>query len=482
VAFDSTFFYDLQFPDANQTSDVFVFKMTPHPVPLDCIPEVGFLAPVFVSTAGAPFSPTPISASGPSVRPVFSPDSAVILFESLADNLLDHLITPGAFQMYSRSIYSTNVPTCGGLEILAYGPTRLISYETTAAPEPTGRSVETPLPGGARNPRFSANSRFVAFENPPDKIYLHDLAGGFVQTIAVIDGVRLTNSARLTNVLICAQCGNPSLDADARFVAYEQRQPDSTHTNIVLTNLADGRELLIRGNRASFDPTLSFNGRFVLFTSRASDLVENDFNGTTDIFLFDRWNNFTACLSRNWQGTHTGNGLSSQPVLSADGRTVAFLSTASDLIQGDYNEGRDVFVVRLAGPDTDGDGLDDELEIGYFNTLDRDGTGDYDGDGVSDAIEIRAGTNPADGSSRLAVLSIRTTRAGGALSGGKQTTSLYWQSVPGQRYHVQFRENLDNAIWRDLGDAIVASGTTASFVHVSGAGATGYYRVRWENP
>src|SRR6185503_15204419 len=109
-------------------------------------------------------------------------------------------------------------------------------------------------------------------------------------------------------------------------------------------------------------------------------------------------------LSRNFTGTATGNHLSSNPVLSADGRVVAFQSFASDLVPGDYNDTRDVFVVSLAGPDTDGDGLDDDWEMAYFSTLTRDGSGDFDGDGASDAQEFRAGTDPTNTGSVFRVL------------------------------------------------------------------------------
>ena len=70
------------------------------------------------------------------------------------------------------------------------------------------------------------------------------------------------------------------------------------------------------------------------------------------------------------------------------------LPTASDLVDGDYNDAADVFVLHLGGPDTDGDGLEDDWEMAYFNTLTRDGSGDYDGDGLTDKEELVAGTDP----------------------------------------------------------------------------------------
>jgi len=84
-----------------------------------------------------------------------------------------------------------------------------------------------------------------------------------------------------------------------------------------------------------------------------------------------------------------------KPVLGGDGRTVLFQSFASDLVAQDFNNNRDIFVLRLGSGDSDGDGLDDDWELAYFGTLARDGTGDFDGGGQTDLAEYRAGTNPA---------------------------------------------------------------------------------------
>src|SRR5207253_9976348 len=132
----------------------------------------------------------------------------------------------------------------------------------------------------------------------------------------------------------------------------------------------------------------------------------------------DRVTGTTLLASLNLQGTGPGNGLSSKPVLAANGRTVVFQSFASDLVPGDYNELRDVFVLRLGGPDSDGDGMDDDWEMAYFGTLARDGKGDFDGDGRTDLEEFQAGTDPTDNGSVLRALTL-SPMGGGA-------TRLIW--------------------------------------------------------
>src|SRR5205814_4888799 len=109
-------------------------------------------------------------------------------------------------------------------------------------------------------------------------------------------------------------------------------------TQILLSDLQSGLIELISintsgapGNGASTTPLLSWDGRYVVFMSKASNLVSNDFNGVSDIFIRDRWKSTTTLLSLNYVGTASANGPSSRPVLSADGHTVAFQSFANDL-------------------------------------------------------------------------------------------------------------------------------------------------------
>jgi hypothetical protein len=222
------------------------------------------------------------------------------------------------------------------------------------------------------------------------------------------------------------------------------------------------------GNGPSTTPLLSADGRYVVFTSKASDLVPNDLNHTGDIFVRDRLLGTTLLVSANRQGG-AGTGLSSRPVLGADGRTLVFQSYADDLVDGDFNGTRDVFVLRLAGTDSDHDGLDDEWEVAYFGDLSRDGSSDFDGDGSADRDEFLAGTDPTNRGSVLGVLKLTWLGGGG--------TTLLWSAVPGRTYRVQFKEDLGGA-WQELPGGVTASSTTASARDPSGDSIRQrYYRV-----
>lgn len=94
---------------------------------------------------------------------------------------------------------------------------------------------------------------------------------------------------------------------------------------------------------------LSGDGRFVVFTSRASDLVPGDGNGLTDVFVKDVRTGEVERVSVDVEGGDA-DGPSGAPRISADGRYVVFESTASDLVEGDTDGQVDVFLRdRTAG-------------------------------------------------------------------------------------------------------------------------------------
>ncbi|RWN65759.1 MAG: hypothetical protein EOR99_20160, partial [Mesorhizobium sp.] len=96
-------------------------------------------------------------------------------------------------------------------------------------------------------------------------------------------------------------------------------------------------------NAGSFFPSISADGRYVAFDSEASNLVAGDTNGARDVFVFDQQLGTTTRVSVDSAGGDA-NGHSQSPSISADGRYVAFYSSASNLVAGDTNGATDVFV------------------------------------------------------------------------------------------------------------------------------------------
>ena len=105
--------------------------------------------------------------------------------------------------------------------------------------------------------------------------------------------------------------------------------------SIYLRDTRTGRTTLVGGTAgppddASTMPVVSADGRFVAFASRATNLVARDRNKSFDVFLYDVETGAVTLVSRAAAGG-AANGASLTPAISADGRFVAFQSDASDM-------------------------------------------------------------------------------------------------------------------------------------------------------
>lgn len=123
----------------------------------------------------------------------------------------------------------------------------------------------------------------------------------------------------------------------------------------------------VEANGASSQPSISEDGRYVAFRSEATNLVENDTNGVADIFIHDRTLGSTKIVSLGRKGG-PANGESFYPTVSDDGRFVSFLSKAKNLVQGDLNEVTDAFVrdISLAANfrlNLSSSGVESKLEV-----------------------------------------------------------------------------------------------------------------------
>ena len=180
---------------------------------------------------------------------------------------------------------------------------------------------------------------------------------------------------------------DPALSGGGRFVAFE-----SSATNLVPGDTSRDGGVFVRDRetgttrRVSLGPGgvpggggkpgISANGRFVAFVSTSSNLVPGDTNGRSDAFVRDRWRRVTTRVSVG-PGGGQSNGDSDWPAISADGRFVAFQSSATNLVPGDTNGAIDVFVHdRQAGTTrraSVGAGGAQANEFSFFSALSADG-------------------------------------------------------------------------------------------------------------
>ncbi len=315
-----------------------------------------------------------------------------------------------------------------------------------------------------RDPTFAANDTLIALERRTNTL-LFDVASKS----------SLTTLTDAVNVV---------LSPNGRFVACERSKSYSVldtnlTTDVYLIDRTNGQASLVSvnqngtgaGNDRSLSPLLTPDGRYVIFRSRASNLVANDTNGLSDVFLRDLVLNRTILLSINRGGSGTGNRFSGNPVISMDGSTVLFETYATDLTTGgDYNDSRDVMVLRLSRSDSDHDGLPDDWELAYFNGLQRDGTSDYDEDGLTDAAEFQAGTDPTNAGSILRVITLSSPQSG--------PVQIFWSAVSGKTYRVQFKATVSDPTWTNLDGDVTATDESGYKVDpLAGATEQRYYRI-----
>jgi hypothetical protein len=150
-----------------------------------------------------------------------------------------------------------------------------------------------------------------------------------------------------------------AISADGRFVAFTSAASNlaankTSYFNDVfvhdrttgVTNLASSDSSENEGNSWSVIPSISGDARYVAFYGNASNLVPGDNNGTFDAFVHDQTTGETTRVSVDSSGNEA-NSFSHGPAISTDGRYVAFCSAASNLVAGDSNGLQDVFVRDL---------------------------------------------------------------------------------------------------------------------------------------
>ncbi len=213
--------------------------------------------------------------------------------------------------------------------------------------------------GPSFDPALSADGRYVAFASQADNLVLGDTNGR--QDIFVRDLV-----TGLTERVSVASGGGqadgdsfyPALSADGRYVVFA-----SDASNLVVGDTNQSRDIFVHdrhtgqtrrvsvssgGDQADRDatlPAISGDGRYVVFESLATNLVPDDRNNTSDIFLHDTVAGTTVRISVAADGTEA-DGPSHLAAISADGRVIGFRSFATNLVEGDSNRTWDVFVVE----------------------------------------------------------------------------------------------------------------------------------------
>ncbi len=212
---------------------------------------------------------------------------------------------------------------------------------------------------------LSADGQVIAFQssasnlvagdtNGIEDVFVHDRATGLTHRVSVDSaGGQMDQSS-------AGYIEGASISGDGRFVAFSTDASDlvAGDTNggfdIFVHDLATGVTERVSVDSAgaeadfeSYEPSLSANGQFVVFASAATNLIAGDTNGVTDVFVHDRASGTTERVSVATSGTQ-GALDSYKPTISADGQVVAFFSQATTFASGDTNNAPDIFVHERA--------------------------------------------------------------------------------------------------------------------------------------
>ncbi len=308
--------------DTNKATDIFVRDRV-----------AGTTTRVSESSEGA-------QANSDSDSAAISADGRVVAFRSLATNLdpRDKNRRPDIF-----------------VRDLAEGRTELVSLSFSGSPSN----------GESRSPSIAADGSRVAFASLANNLTMKDTNGTWdVFVRDVPSGVTLRASLSSDGDQGTLASLLPSLSGDGNSVAFVSKSP-----NLVPGDTNRMRDAFVRdlateqlsrvsvtgageqANGPASSAALSADGRFVAFSSDATNLVPKDRNRHRDVFVLDRASGAVRLVSLASDGT-PGSGDSGGPSLSADGRFVAFQSYASTLSAGDENDVRDVFVHDTANGTT----------------------------------------------------------------------------------------------------------------------------------
>ena len=320
VAFESEA-DNLVMNDNNNVSDIFVHDS-----------ETGITIRVSVDSIGN-------EGNDESEYPSISSDGYYIAFKSAADNLVmnDNNDTGDIFVHDSQT-----------------GQTNRVSVASSGK-EGNNES---------KYPAISGDGRYVAFLSFASNLVDNDTNGVwdvFVRDRQMGETKRVSVNSNGSQLCGTYRLGDSVMSDDGRFIVFVTTanipmEGDINYDHdVYVHDQVTGETKLVSvasdgtiGNSFSYSPSISADGNLVAFISDASNLVSADTNQRMDAFIHDRVSGETKRVSIASDGTE-GNDHSYLTTISADGISVAFLSTASNLVLGDTNKVQDVFVHYFGG-------------------------------------------------------------------------------------------------------------------------------------
>jgi len=194
----------------------------------------------------------------------------------------------------------------------------------------------------------------------------------FITTILIVATFTLSNTSAKEDASTINKpepanlpSANATISEDGRYIAFH-----SAASNLVPNDTNNKQDIFLfdrdtkeikrisissdgeQANNYSLRPSISGDGRYIAFMSYASNLVENDHNHQLDVYVHDQQNKTTDLVSLSIDGV-AGNTKSMNPIISSNGHYVAFESFSNNLIEEDINENPDIFVRNILKGETE---------------------------------------------------------------------------------------------------------------------------------
>ena len=251
-----------------------------------------------------------------------------------------------------KKLYSLTAIVISGILVAGL----LISTKTSATVPGTNSAIDVNTSGGIPNsyagsPAISQNGRYVAFQSASTNLVSTTTNGQY--QIYVRD--RFSGTTTLASISSSGTVGNsystqPRISSDGKYVVFTSNSSNlvsgdtNAKTDAFIHNMATGNTDLISKNVSGTisngyteTPDITFDGRYVVFSSYATNLVTSpSVTSGNHIYLKDLSNGTVKLLSQSSTGS-VANADSWNPRISCEGRTVVFQSYANNLVSGDTN-------------------------------------------------------------------------------------------------------------------------------------------------
>jgi Tol biopolymer transport system component len=305
--------------DTNGTYDVFSHDR-----------ETGATTRVSVATGGT-------QANSGSSGAVISADGRWVAFQSDASNL----VAGDTNRMYD--VFSHDRETGATIRVsVASDGTQANGNSHIGATSADGRFIA-----------FQSNaSNLVAGDSGMRDVFVHDRVTGATTRASVATGGTQANGHSYDQAISADGRFVAFNSYASNLVAGDTNGTYDVFVHDLVTGATTRASLATGGTQAnheSWNPEISADGRYVTFESYASNLVAGDSNGVTDVFVHDRVTGATTRVNVATDATEANN-TSYGGAISADGRYVTFSSAASNLVVGDTNDTWDVFVRDRLAP------------------------------------------------------------------------------------------------------------------------------------